>query len=139
VVNLNVDDLTTLVKNQIAQFAKLTKVDVAFLVSELSKKEDIPRYNAFLLLQANPHISPHTYSQRDRLEQKLSSGNSCQHNLGLMLIVENIRQDKQGKFNYVLSKYLRCCTNEKFITARQAIQGLSSILEATNKHNEKIS
>jgi len=31
-----------------------------------------------------------------------------------------------------------CCTDEKFITARQAIQGLTKIIESTEKYNEKI-
>ncbi len=55
-----------------------------------------------------------------------------------MLLAENVRWDNQGKFGGALGKYLACCHDEKFITARQAIQGLQTITEATGKYNRQI-
>jgi len=31
-----------------------------------------------------------------------------------MLIAENVRWDKEGKFGKTLNKYLECCSDEKF-------------------------
>ena len=55
-----------------------------------------------------------------------------------MLIAENVRWDTEGKFKQAIDRYLTCCVDEKFITARQAIQGLATVVAATNKYNDKI-
>ncbi len=54
------------------------------------------------------------------------------------MIAENVRWDKKGKFKDVIGKYFNCCMDEKFITSRQAIQGLGAIVEATSKYNREI-
>ncbi|HSV50296.1 MAG TPA: hypothetical protein VLH35_08255, partial [Candidatus Acidoferrales bacterium] len=36
------------------------------------------------------------------------------------------------------SKYLACCRDEKFITARQTIQALTKIVTTTNAYNKAI-
>jgi hypothetical protein len=54
------------------------------------------------------------------------------------LIAENVRLDKEYRFVRTFNKYLRCCSDEKFITARQAIQGLETILKTTDKFNVEI-
>ena len=55
-----------------------------------------------------------------------------------MLIAENVRWDKKDRFSKTINKYLSCCTDEKFITARQTIQGLEIILKTTDKFNDTI-
>ena len=55
-----------------------------------------------------------------------------------MLIAENVRWDKEGKFMATIDKYLECCTDERFITAKQAILGLEKILGLTKVYDEKI-
>ena len=55
-----------------------------------------------------------------------------------MLIAENVKWDKDGRFDKTISKYLNCCNDEKFITARQAIQGLATILKTTSKFDKQI-
>jgi hypothetical protein len=104
----------------------------------LAEKDDALRYNAFLLLKAHSRVSPSVYEYWDELEKKLDSPNSYQRSLGLMLIAENVRWDKGGKFGITISKYLSCCTDEKFITARQAIRGLENVIGATDEYGEKI-
>jgi hypothetical protein len=54
-----------------------------------------------------------------------------------MLIAENVKWDKGGRFSRTISKYLSCCSDEKFITARQAIQGLEAVLKATDKFDKE--
>jgi hypothetical protein len=56
----------------------------------------------------------------------------------LKLIAENVKWDKNGKFVKTIDKYLRGCADEKFITARQAIQALETVIHATESFNDKI-
>ncbi|MCL4429979.1 MAG: hypothetical protein M1167_04420 [Chloroflexi bacterium] len=136
---MNTDELKALAKNDIAPVStNLNAADIRFLVETLNEKDDKLRYNAFLLLQSNSRMFPSVYEYWGELEKKLDSDNSYQRSLGIMLIAENVRWDKEGRFGKTISKYLGCCSDEKFITARQTIQGLEIILKATDKFNDEI-
>ncbi len=136
---MDIDELKNLSKNEIPDLAKkLSEDDVDFLVATLTEKDDAVRYNTFLLLQANSCLFPLVYSHWDELEKKLDSSNSYQRSLGLMLIAENVKWDNDGKFSKTIDNYLSCCVDEKFITARQAIQGLANVLKVTSKYDNKI-
>ena len=136
---MNAEKLKVLSKTTIPKFAEqLSSSDIEFLVETLNEKNDTVRYNAFLLLQANSRKFPYMYLYWDELEKKLESPNSYQRSIGLMLIAENVRWDKEGKFNKTVTKYLSCCMDEKFITARQAIQGLENVIESTDQYDVKI-
>jgi hypothetical protein len=136
---MNTDTLKALTKTEISQKAKtLTELDVKFLVETLSEKDDKIRYNAFLLLKEKSRQTPLVYPYWDILTQKLESNNSYQRSLGLMLISENVRWDSQGKFTQTIGRYLDCCLDEKFVTSRQATQGLAEIIASTDKYNQKI-
>lgn len=131
--------LKALSKTEIPQLSKnLINTDIDFLVECLSERDDKIRYHAFLLLQEASRNSSIVYPYWNVLEDKLDNDNSYQRSLGLMLISENVRWDKDNKFAGMLDKYLHCCADEKFITARQAIQGLTNIINATDLYNDKI-
>ncbi len=133
------DQLAIIKKEEISAQAKtLTANDIKFLVETLSEKDDKIRYNAFLLLQAHSKEAPSVYPYWEVLEKKLDSDNSYQRSLGVMLIAENVRWDNEGKFAKVFGKYMACCGDEKFITARQTIQGLGTIMQSTDKYNGSI-
>lgn len=68
----------------------------------------------------------------------MESDNSYQRSIGLILIAANVKRDKNGRFNSTINKYIGCCIDEKFITARQAIQGLAKILDVTSNYDDKI-
>ena len=112
--------------------------DVDFLVETLIEKDDTVRYNAFLLLQAHSKESALVYTRWKELANKLKSDNSYQRCIGVMLLSENLKWDNTCKFKETIDKYLSCCLDEKFITARQAIQGLTKILNTTKSYDEKI-
>jgi len=112
--------------------------DIGFLIQTLNEKDDTIRYHAFLLLQANSRLFPFVYEFWSYLEAKLESTNSYQRSLGAMLIAENVKWDKTGQFDKAFNNYMSCCSDEKFITARQTIQGLETILKATDRYDEKI-
>jgi hypothetical protein len=136
---MNVDELKSLAKNDILDVSKkLGANDIRFLVEQLSEKDDKLRYNAFLLLQSSSRQFPLVYEYWGELEKKLESDNSYQRSLGIMLIAENVRWDKNDRFSKTIGAYLGCCNDEKFITARQTIQGLGSILQATKKYDSQI-
>ena len=137
--NLNVDELKAITKDQIPIQAKsINANNIQILVETLSEKDDKLRYNAFLLLQGHSRIKPSAYAYWDVFERKLDSDNSYQRSLGVMLIAENVRWDKSGKFRGAIDKYFACCSDEKFITSRQAIQGLVAVIKATNNYNSEI-
>jgi hypothetical protein len=136
---MDVNGLRALSKVEIPQLAKnLALKDIGFLIECLAEKDENIRYPAFLLLQASSREFPFVYRYWDVLESKLGSDNSYQRSSGLKLISENLRWDKDGKFAKTLNKYLSCCADEKFITARQAIQGLANIITATSAYNDEI-
>jgi len=136
---MNVDEIKALSKEQIPAVAKtLTASDIQLLVDTLSEKDDKLLYKAFLLLQARSRMGSSVYPYWDVLVKKLGSDNSHQRSLGVMLIAENVRWDKESKFKDIIKGYFTCCMDEKFITSRQAIQGLGAIVEATNKYNGEI-
>jgi hypothetical protein len=136
---VNIDELRTVSKSKIVESAKkLDSDEVSFLVKQLSLKDDTLRYNAFLLLQAHSRLKSSIYAYWDVLMGKLESDNSYQRSIGAMLIAENVCWDTENKFKSAIPKYFACCTDEKFITSRQAIQGLATILAVTDRHNDEI-
>jgi hypothetical protein len=110
---------------------------VDFLFETLVEKDDKVRYNAFLLLQAHSKESALVYRHWNELANKLKSDNSYQRSIGVMLLSENVKWDNERKFNVTIDSYLDCCMDEKFITARQDIQGLTKILNTSNSYDKK--
>jgi hypothetical protein len=105
----------------------LTAGDIALLAELLGEKNDSIRYAAFLMLKEISKGSNGVYVHWDDLAAKLKSENSYQRSIGAMLISENARWDTQNKLNLCLDDYLKCCDDEKFITARQVIQAVLNI------------
>ena len=138
-MGMNIDKLKLLQKSAISESAKLLpENDIDFLIRKLMEKEYTIRYNTFLLLQAHSKESALVYRHWNELADKLESDNSFQRSIGVMLLADNVRWDSDGKFNSTINRYLNCCSDEKFITARQAIQGLSKILNASVTYDKKI-
>ncbi len=136
---MKIDQLKAVTKDRILEFSKKLSIsDVRFLVETLNEKDDMTRYNAFLLLQSNSRFFPFVYDYWSVLEKKLEAANSYQRSIGAMLIAENVKWDKDGRFRKTLGKYMDRCNDEKFITARQSIQGLGIVLQATCEFDDKI-
>lgn len=102
--------------------------DIPYLVGLLNEKNNDIRYAAFLTLQKRSIANSDVYPFWDTLAQKLDHENSYQRSIGVMLLAENIRWDTENKLGTVLKKYMARFRDEKFITARQAIQSLHSWL-----------
>jgi len=112
--------------------------DIAQLVDWLEEKDDTLRYAVFLLLQALAEKDSRVYRYWDVFAGKLGAANSYQRSLGLMLLAANVRWDEAGRFAEVCGAYLGHCDDEKFITARQCIQGLNQIIDWTGQYDAAI-
>ena len=131
--------LKELSKDDVAKLSKdLSRDEIRFLVEMLNEKDEAIRYHAFLLLQSNSRSFPFVYKFWNNLEEKLENPNSYQRSAGVKLIAENVKWDKNNRFSKTIKKYLNCCNDKKFITARQTIQALETILKATDKFNSEI-
>ena len=136
---MNAKVLGSTKKQEIPRLAKVpSPIDVDALFRNLTEKEGSVRYNAFLILQELSRQSPIVYGYWDELEKKLQSPNSYQRNIGLGLISENVRWDNEDKFDKTFDRYILHCTDEKFITSRQAIQGLNNVTHSMGKYDKRI-
>jgi hypothetical protein len=112
--------------------------NVEMLVGELSEKDDNKRYKTFLTLRALSQTSDCVYPYWDQLEAKLSDPNSYQRSIGLMLLSENVRWDRDRRFRRTIKRFLAACNDDKFITARQCLQGLVTIVQSTPEYDKEI-
>jgi len=116
-------------KDSTDELAKeINSEDIAFLVDLLNEKNDDFRYPAFLTLQKRSRLLPDVYKYFDTFVNKMDSDNSYQRSIGIILISENIKWDKENKFDTIANKYISHCNDEKFITARQTIQSINTWL-----------
>ena len=126
---LNEADLIELNKQDIpAHAAALSAEEIAWLVDLLSSKDDKLRYGAFLLLNERSATTADVMPFWDVFAEKLSSDNSYQRSLGVMLLATNARWDKGSKTASVLNAFLAILKDEKPITVRQCIQSLKQIV-----------
>lgn len=133
------DEIMSVSKENIPEAAMaICKEDIPQLVEWLSRKEDKLRYQAFLLLQSRSAQSDDVYPYWDDLKCKLSSDNSYQRSIGLMLLAENVRWDTENKMEGVMDDYLAILHDEKPITVRQCIQSLGIIVESLSQPPVKI-
>jgi hypothetical protein len=115
---------------------RLSKEEIKQLIEWLSESDDKLRYPSLLLLQSRSKEHDDVYLYWDEFVSKLKSDNSFQRSIGIMLIVENVRWDKESKFKDIIDYYLTFCNDEKVITARQCIQGLSNVIGSTDYDKE---
>lgn len=110
----------------------LNKDNIKELVENLLSKDDKLRYPSFLILQYRSEIKNDVFSYWNNFVNMLSSDNSYFQTIGLKLISINIKWDKGINIKNIIDKYLSFCNDEKIITARLCIQGISNILKGTN-------
>ncbi|NLI22722.1 MAG: hypothetical protein GX418_14395 [Clostridiales bacterium] len=125
---MTVEDLLIASKEELPEAAvALQPSDLPQLIALLSEKNDNIRYQAFLALQYRSRSLDDVYPYWERFRSKLTSDNSYQRSIGLMLIAENVRWDTQGRMEATIDAFLECLNDEKPITVRQCIQSLPII------------
>ncbi len=103
---------------------ELTTADIATLIPLLHEKNDTLRYSTFLTLCARSKATPDVMPYWETFVQKLGNENSYQRSIGLMLLAHNVRWDTCGRFSNAFPGYMACCSDESFVTRRQAIQSI---------------
>ena len=125
---MNLEALLALPKDELPGAAEdLTAGTIADLVDLLDEKADDVRYQALLLLTARAERFPDVLPHWSRFVVKLTSGNSYQRSIGVMMLAANARWADAGAVSACLPGCFALLSDEKPITARQAIQALGKI------------
>jgi hypothetical protein len=115
----------------------LEQIDKLFEV--LESKDDNIRFKAFKdLMLITENEVPWIYDKWFVLEHKLTSNNSYQRSIGLMLLANLSKSDTENRFSAILDKYLDFFEDEKFITSRQCIQNVWKIAVVHDSNKKKI-
>jgi hypothetical protein len=118
--------------------ARVDKAEMVLLMEWLKEKDEQLRYAVFSILRLVSDRCDLVYHYWDTFAGMIDDQNSYQRNLGLMMIAANIRWDSGDKFGKICANYLKHCEDEKFVTARQCIQGLIKIVDHTQKYRAEI-
>ena len=125
---MNLEALLALPKDELPGAAEdLTAGTIADLVDLLDEKADDVRYQALLLLTARAERFPDVLPHWSRFVVKLTSGNSYQRSIGVMMLAANARWADAGAVSACLPGCFALLSDEKPITVRQAIQALGKI------------
>ncbi len=125
---MSLEELLALPGDALPEAAEtLTAGTIEDLVDLLDEKADEARYQALLLLTARAERFPDVLPYWPRFVGKLSSGNSYQRSIGVMMLAANARWADASAVKACLPGCLRLLADEKPITARQAIQALGRI------------
>ena len=125
---MNLEALLALPKDELLRAAEdLSAGTIADLVDLLDEKADEARYQALLLLTARAERFPDVLPHWPKFIEKLASGNSYQRSIGVMMLAANARWADAGAVRACLPGCFALLSDEKPITARQAIQALGKI------------
>lgn len=123
------DFLCAFDKNAVADVAAtLSPEDIECLVAWLAEKEDSVRYPSLLLLQERSSHTVDVFPYWDVFAEKLSSENSYQRSIGLMLLAGNAKWASLDETRAMLPDYLALLSDEKPITVRQCVQNLEKVI-----------
>lgn len=111
----------------------LERIDKLF--SDLESKDGKLRYKALQnLIDISEDKVSWLYDKWFVLLDKLSSANSYQRSIGIMLLANLAKSDDENRIGGILEKYFDFFDDEKFITSRQCIQNIWKIA-ICNKSN----
>ncbi|MGJ4850858.1 hypothetical protein ACH6CV_11450 [Bacillota bacterium Meth-B3] len=126
---ITMEGILSIEKDALPEAAEaLLEQDIARLVEWLSLKDDDVRYRALLLLKQRSTTRDDVYPYFHIFRDKLASANSYQRSIGLMLMAENAKWDKDNRMAEAIDAYLDVLRDEKPITVRQSIQSLRQIV-----------
>jgi hypothetical protein len=112
---------------------EIERIDKLFI--DLENKDGKIRYEAFQnLINISENKVSWVYDKWFVLLDKLSSDNSYQRSIAIMLLANLAKSDDENRIGEILEKYLVFFDDEKFITSRQCIQNVWEIA-ICNKSN----
>jgi len=136
---LTIEKLLSFDKSDLEEVSKtICTDDLSKLVEWLTEKDDTIRYQSFLMLKHRSSYFDDVYPFWDTFCKKLKSENSYHRSIGLMLIADNVKWDKDNRIDLIIDEYLLLVNDEKPITVRQCIQSLCSIVPYKNYLHRKI-
>ncbi|HNR05035.1 MAG: hypothetical protein PHI04_08180 [Clostridiaceae bacterium] len=136
---ISIERLLVIEKEDLPEFSKtLQKEEISQLMEWLTEKDDKLRYHTLLLLQYRSEHYDDVYPFWDVFCEKLKSPNSYHRSLGLMLMADNVKWDRENKIDGAIDDYLKILYDEKPIIVRQCIQALGKIVPYKTQLHEKI-
>ena len=108
-------------------------------VDNLSSTDDKIRLNALqTLLKLTEVPVDWVYDVWDLLLEKLEHENSYQRSIGIMLLCNLAKSDRENRLKVSLDRLLAHTRDEKFITSRQCIQNIWKVAAANKSNRVKV-
>ena len=113
--------------------------DVKTLIEMLSLKDDIARYSAFQEMMKITEEKVDWFDQYKRVfVEKLSDENSYQRSIGIMLLCNLAKNDKNHEFKEIMDLLMPLIDDEKFITKRQFLQNIWKVAIVDKEYEDRI-
>ena len=108
-------------------------------IDDLSSTDDKVRFNALqALLKLTETPVAWVYEVWDLLLDKLENENSYQRSIGIMLLCNLAKSDRENRLKSCLDRLLAHTQDEKFITSRQCIQNIWKVAAANKSNRVKV-
>ncbi len=108
-------------------------------IDDLSSTDDQTRLKALqTLLKMTETPVDWVYEVWDILLEKLENENSYQRSIGIMLLCNLAKSDREDRLKVSLDCLLTHTKDEKFITSRQCIQNIWKAAATTKANREKV-
>lgn len=101
--------------------------NISELMEKLHSKNNKIACGAMQELEKESDLTNEVYKYFDQFFDMLENSNSYVRNRGLVLIAANAKWDENNKIDEIIDIYLKHITDDKPITARQCIKGLTNI------------
>jgi hypothetical protein len=113
--------------------------DIQKHFDELSSTDDKSRLNALqTLLKLTETPVKWVYEVWDVLLEKLENENSYQRSIGILLLCNLAKSDREDRMKHSLDRILAHTRDEKFITSRQCIQNIWKVAAANKSNRGKV-
>ncbi len=113
--------------------------DIRNLMNNLSSADDSIRYPAFQTLQKITEQRVEWFDEyKHELLSKLSSKNSFQRNIGIVLLCNLAKNDTNDTYNTILDVLMPHIDDEKFVTQRQYLQHIWKVAIVKEKYEQRI-
>jgi hypothetical protein len=108
-------------------------------IGDLSSTDDQTRLKALqTLLKMTETPVDWVYEVWDLLLEKLENENSYQRSIGIQMICNLAKSDREDRLKLSLDRLLAHTKDEKFITSRQCIQNIWKAAATTRTNREKV-
>ena len=105
----------------------------------IESKDDTIRLNSLnMILKETEKKVDRIYEVWDTLIEKMDNENSYQRSIGILILCNLAKSDRDNRFNDIIGQILDHTADDKFITSRQCIQHCWKIAIVNDKVKQKI-